>query len=149
MAAVWFPIAAVLTPANVADSEPAPALLGEVPAEVRFVLGDRHYNTPALREFCEQAERLLVATQYGSYPHADDGVDVRRIFHKLRSVASENCNEHFKGMFDAHGQVPTKGLLATQRFALGAIFVYQLALLYRCEHDLELCLGLKAFLKGA
>ena len=40
VAAVWFPIAAVLTPANVADSDPAPDLLGEVPAEVRFVLGD-------------------------------------------------------------------------------------------------------------
>jgi len=40
-------------------------------------------------------------------------------------------------------QVPTKNLMATQRFALGAIFVYQLALLYRFEHDLELCVGLK------
>ena len=48
VAAVWFPIAAVLTPANIADSEPAPHLLREVPAEVRFVLGDRHYNTPDL-----------------------------------------------------------------------------------------------------
>jgi Transposase DDE domain len=50
VAAVWFPIAAVLTPANVADSERAPALLGEVPAAVRFVLGDRHYNTAELQE---------------------------------------------------------------------------------------------------
>ena len=48
-----------------------------------------------------------------------------------------------------NSQVPTKGLLATQRFALGAIFVYQLALLYRFEHNLELCVGLKAFLKSA
>jgi hypothetical protein len=53
------------------------------------------------------------------------------------------------GIFAGHGQVPTKGLLATQRFALGAIFVYQLALLYRFEHDQELCVGLKAFLKAA
>ncbi len=44
---------------------------------------------------------------------------------------------------------PTKGLLATQRFALGAVFVYQLALWYRFEHGQELCLGLKAFLKAA
>jgi hypothetical protein len=49
VAGLWFPIAALLTPANVADSDPAPALLCEVPAEVRFVLGDRHYNTPELR----------------------------------------------------------------------------------------------------
>jgi hypothetical protein len=50
---VWFPIAAVLTPANIADSDPAPDLLGEVPAEVRFILGDRHYNTPELYQCCE------------------------------------------------------------------------------------------------
>jgi hypothetical protein len=149
VAAVWFPIAAVLTPANVADSEPAPALLREVPADVRFVLGDLHYNTPDLHENCDQTDRLLVTTKYGSYPHTDDGVEVRRLFHKLRSIAMENFNEHFKGIFDGHGQVPTKGLVATQRFALGAIFVYQLALLYRFEHDLELCVGLKAFLKSA
>jgi hypothetical protein len=29
----------------------------------------------------------------------------------------ENFNEHFKGIFDGHWQVPTKGLIATQRFA--------------------------------
>jgi Transposase DDE domain len=149
VAAVWFPIAAMLTPANIADSEPAPALLCEVPAEVRFVLGDRHYNTPDLHENCEQADRLLVTTRYGRYPHTDDGVEVRRVFHKMRSIAMENFNEHFKGIFDGHGQVPTKGLRATQRFALGAIFVYQLALLYPFEHDLDLCVGLKAFLKSA
>ena len=45
-------------------------------------------------------------------------VEVRRIFHKLRSTAIENFNEHFKGIFDGHGQVPAKGLIATQRFAL-------------------------------
>jgi hypothetical protein len=149
VAAVWFPVAAMLTPANVADSEPAPTLLRELPADVRFILGDLHYNTPELHENCEQADRLLVTTKNGRYPHTDDGVEVRRIFHKLRSIAMENFNEHFKGIFDGHGQVPTKGLLATQRFALGAIFVYQLALLYRFEHDLELCVGLKAFLKSA
>ena len=149
VAAVWFPVAAMLTPANIADSDPAPELLREVPAVVRFILGGRHYNTPELREHCEQADRLLVTTQYGRYPHTDDGVEVRRVFHKLRSRAMENFNEHFKGIFDGHGQVPTKGLLATQRFALGAILVYQLALLYRFEHDLTLCVGLKAFLKAA
>ncbi len=69
-------MAAVLTPANIADSEPAPDLLREVPAEVRFVLGDLHYNTPDLREQCEQADRLLVATNYGRHPHTDEGVQV-------------------------------------------------------------------------
>ncbi len=50
VAGIWFPLAAVLTAANVADSEPAPDLLREVPAAVRFILGDRHYNTPGLHE---------------------------------------------------------------------------------------------------
>lgn len=68
VAAVWFPIAAILTPANIAVSPPAPGLLREVPAEVRFILGDRHYNTLDLRQICECADFLLVTTQYGRYP---------------------------------------------------------------------------------
>ena len=149
VAAVWIPLAADLTSANVADNEAAPALIGEVPPEMRYLLGDLHYNAPNLQEACTQQGRILVTTQYGPYPHTDDGVDVRRIFHKLRSLAIENFNEHFKGIFDGHGQVPTKGLVNTRRFALGAIFVYQLALLYRFENGLDLNLGLKPFLKAA
>jgi hypothetical protein len=45
--------------------------------------------------------------------------------------------------------VPTKGLLNTARLALGAVLVYQLALLYQHEHDQDLRAGLKAFLKAA
>jgi hypothetical protein len=115
-------VAALLTPANIADSEPAPDLLQEVPAEVRFVLGDRHYNTPDLRANCEQADRLLVTTQYGRYPHTDDGVEVRRIFHKLRSLAMENFNEHFKGIFDGHGQVPDLWLASYSTIRVGCYF---------------------------
>ena len=40
-------------------------------------------------------------------------------------------------------------LVATRRYALAAIFVYQLALLYRHEQGLDLNVGLKAFLKAA
>jgi hypothetical protein len=47
---VWFPLAAMLTPANVADSDPTADLLREVAASVRFILGDRHYNTRQLHE---------------------------------------------------------------------------------------------------
>ena len=149
VAKVWIPLAAELTPANAADNEVAPSLLCRIPAEVRVVLGDTHYNTPELHELCEEDERLLVTTQRGSYPHTDDGVDVRRIFHKLRSSTIETFNEQFKGMFDGHAQVPTKGLVATRRFALGAILVYQLILWYRYEHGMELRVGLKSFLKAA
>jgi hypothetical protein len=147
--AVWIPLAAELTAANTADSELAPALICALPAEVRVVLGDRHYNTPELHALCAEDERLLVTSQYGRYPHRDSGVDVRRIFHKLRSSTIENFNEQFKGMFDGHGQVPTKGLTNTRRFALGAVLVYQLLVWYRFEHGLDLRVGLKACLKAA
>lgn len=149
VAALWIPLAADLTPANVADNEIADALLAELPAEVRFVTGDKHYNAPNVRACCEQRDCSLVSTRHGAYPHTAEGVAVRRIFHKLRSLAIENFNEHFKGIFDAHGQVPTKGLLNTKRWALGAILLYQLAIWYRCEHGLTPCVGLKAFLKAA
>ena len=149
VASVWIPLAAYLTPANEADNEVACELIPRLPEEALFVLGDLHYNAPNVRELCEKSERILVTTQYGKYPHTDDGVPVRKIFHELRSRAIENFNEQFKGMFDIHGQVPTKGLANTQRFALAAIFVYQIALLYRYEHGLDLRVGLKAFLKAA
>ena len=112
-------------------------------------MGDLHYNAPNVRQAWESFDRCLVTSQYGPYPHNDDGKEVRCIFHKLRHTAIENFNEHFKGIFDAHGQVPTRGLVNTQRFALGAIFVYQIALLYRFKHGLDLRVGLKAFLKAA
>jgi hypothetical protein len=151
VAAVWIPLAAYLTPASVADNNEAVilALWRDLPPELRFILGDRHYNAPNVHQVCEQAGHILVTSQYGPYPHVDDGKEVRRILHKLRSITIENFNEHFKGIFDGHSQVPTKGLINTQRFVLGAIFVYQLALLYRFEHGLGLRVGLKAFLKAA
>ncbi len=148
-AAVWIPLAAELTPANRADNEEAPALIRELPPQVRYVLGDVHYNDPGLRQLCDEAGQELVTTRRGMYPHQDGGVEVRRIFHKLRSLAMENLNEHLKGIFGVHGSVPTKGLRNTQRFALGTILVYQLTLLYRYEHDLDLNVGLKPFLQAA
>jgi Transposase DDE domain len=149
VAAVWIPLAADLTPANRADNEQAPALLAKLPTEVRFILGDVHYNDPALVKLSEEADRLLVTTKRGPYPHQDDGVEVRRLFHKLRSRAIENFNEQFKAIFDCHGQVPTKGLLATRRFVLGAVLVYQLTLLHRFEAKADLRVGLKPFLQAA
>ena len=149
VAGVWIPLATRLTPANTADSEVAVELLTDLPAQIRYVLGDTHYNTPELREDCEQADRILVASQHGKYPHTDSGVEVRRVFHELRSRAIENFNGQFKGIFDGHSSVPTKGLANTSRWALGAIFVYQLALLYRHEHQQPLRVWLKPFLKAA
>jgi len=149
---VWIPLSARLTPANTADNEMAPHLIEQLPEEARFVLGDVHYNAQNVREACDESteeERFLVTSKRGAYPHTDAGVEVRRIFHKLRSMANENFNEHFKAIFEVHGQVPTKGLINTQRFALGAVLVYQLAILYRHERKLEINRGLKPFLRAA
>lgn len=149
VASVWIPLAARLTAANWADNDVAPELIQELPREIRYLLGDIHYNAPNVREAWESEGRFLVVPHYGPYPHTDPGKEVRRIFHKLRSQAIENFNEQFKSIFDGHGQVPTKGLVNTQRFVLGAVFVYQLILLYRFESGLDLRSGLKAFLKAA
>ena len=149
IAAVWIPLAAELTAANTADNEPTPTLLMELPPDARYVMGDIHYNAPNVREACEKRDLILVAPRYGPYPHTDDGVEVRRILHRLRSLSIENLNELLKAIFDIHGQVPTKGLINTRRFVLGAVFVYQLALLYRFENGLGLRIGLKAFLRAA
>jgi DDE family transposase len=149
VAAVWIPLAARLTPANAADNEVAPALLHELPGDARFVLGDSSYRAPNVQEICDQSGRTLVTPKPGRYPHTDPGVEVRRLFHQLRSRTIENFNEQFKAIFDGHGQVPTRGETNTARFALGAVFVYQVTLLYRHEHGLDLRTGLKPFLKAA
>jgi hypothetical protein len=153
VAGVWIPLAAELTAANKDDGTTMAHLLwwhhAELPAAIRYVLGDQHYNTPLLRAVSRTHGWTLVATHRGRRPKVDEGKEVRRVFHKLRSLAIENFNEHFKGIFGGHAQVPTRGLVATRRWALGAVFVYQLALLYRHEQGLDLNLGLKAFLKAA
>lgn len=149
VASVWIPLAAELTAANVADNEVAAALIRELPLEIRFILGDTHYNAPNVLALCDRSGIIAVTTKHGAYPHRDNGVEVRRIFHRLRFVAIENFNEHFKGIFNSHGQVPTKGLINTKRFALGAILIYQIALFYRFLNGMELNVGLKPFLKAA
>ena len=100
-AAVWIPLAAALTPTNEADNEVAPALIQELPTDVRYLLGDIHYNAPNVRQARQSSDRFLVVPQYGAYPHTDVGKEVRRIFHKLRSTAIENFNKQSKGIFDA------------------------------------------------
>jgi Transposase DDE domain len=149
---VWLPLAAELTPANTADTadnELAFELLDTLEGAVRVLLGDRAYTDPDLREECEAHGITLVTTRRGVYPHTDDGVEVRRIFHQRRSHAIENFNGQFKGIFDARQPVPTRGLLATRRFALGVVLVYQLTVWHRFEAGDDLRVGLKSFIKAA
>lgn len=149
VSAIWLPLAAELTPANVADQDKAPALVRELPAEVRFILGDMHYNDPLLRTECEQQNRFLVATRRGRYPHTDPGVEVRKVFHRLRSKAIEPFNGLFKNIFEWDGQVPVKGIKRTQLIVLGAVFVYQLVLLYQIRYQRPVGVGVKPFLRAA
>ena len=96
VAGVWIPLAARLTPANVHDGRIAPLLIEQLPEEARFVLGDKHYDAKDLKERCLTDGRFLVSPKRGAYPHTDEGVEVRRIFHLLRHRAIENLNGHFK-----------------------------------------------------
>ncbi len=146
---VWLPLAAELTPANRADNEEASALLDAMQQDDVFILGDTTYNDPHVRTHCTQHRRTLVATKRGAYPHTDAGVEVRRLFHQLRSHAIENFNGQFKGIFDCSRPVPTKGLIATQRYVLGAVLVYQLAVLHRFRTGGSLRSGLKPLLQAA
>jgi hypothetical protein len=113
---------------------PAPGIAPETP----YLLGDQHYNDPALHSACAAADQTIIATRKGTYLHCDSGAPVRKVFHQLRSHAIENFNQQFKGIFDVHRQVLTKGLASTRHFALGAIFVYQLCLWHRLEFGLDL-----------
>src|SRR4029453_14588835 len=92
---------------------------------------------------------VLVATRRGLYPHRDDGVEVRRIFHKLRSLAIEPLNGVFKNVFAWGGQMPVKGLKRCQLLALGAILLYQIVLLYQHQRQQPVGVGIKALLRAA
>jgi hypothetical protein len=146
---VWIPLAAELTPANVGDNTKAPALVREMPGGVPFLLGDQQYRDPELERLCQEQGCFLVTPQGGRYPHTDEGAEVRGLLHKLRSITIENFNEQFKSLFALHGPVPTRGHLATRRWALGAVIVYQLLLLARHQQGAPLRVGLKACLKAA
>ena len=85
VAAVWISLAARLTRADTADNTEPPALLEGLPAEVHAVLGDTNYNDPEMFRQYEAQGQVLITTGRGRYPHTDDRVEVRRIFHQLRS----------------------------------------------------------------
>ena len=145
----FIPVAAALTKASVHDATLAPTLLDELPLETRYVLGDTAYQTGDLHDRCDLHGRTLVAPRWTPAPADDPGKPVRAVFHRLRHVAAENLNELVKDCFGLHGTVPTMGYLATSRYVLGCIFVYQVALWYRAEQGLPLNVGMKAFLRAA
>ncbi len=149
IASLWIPLAAELTPANVHDATIAPHLARELPETVRYVMGDRHYRDADLQTLCTFTGRILIITRPGQYPHQDTGVEVRKILHRLRHQAIESFNGLFKNVFDWGGQVPVKGLQHTRLIVLGAVFFYQLVLLYQFEHGKPLGQAIKPFLRAA
>ncbi len=109
VADVWIPLARNWTPADtIDDGQTARELLPEVPVQTRFVLGDQHYNREELRADCHLRGCELVTSRPGKYPHTDIGVEVRRVFHKLRSLSMENFNEHFAASSRRTGQCPPR-----------------------------------------
>lgn len=149
VASGWIPRAAELTIANTDEASIAPLLFEQLPGQVRYILGDTHDNTPDLRKDCHKRGWWLVATRRGQYPHTDAGVEVRRIFHKLRSQTIEPFNGLFKNVFEWGGQVPVKGLRRTPLFVLGAVLLYQLVLLHHFQHANPLGCGVKPLLRAA
>ena len=109
-------MASELTPANAADNEVALDPVPELPPDLHFLSRDQLYQDPDLAQHWAQTNCWGITPKGGPYPHNDEGVAVRRILHQTRSNAIENCNEQFKHIFEAHQQVPTKGLVATRRF---------------------------------
>jgi hypothetical protein len=146
---VWIPLAAELTVANRGDNAVAPLWLEQLPWDVRYVLGDTHDHAPVLRHHGHEQGCALGATRRGAHPHRDGGVEVRNIFHKLRSQAIEPCNGLYKNIFEWRVSMPVKGLQRSQWLALGAVVVYQLVLLYQYEHHLPLGKGIKPLLRAA
>ncbi len=149
VASVWIPLSARLRPANEADNVVVLPMLADLPEEVRFVMGDSHYNTVPVRIACETAGRTLVASNRNKRPRTDDGVGVRQLLHSLRHHTIENYNSLYKNIFDLRRPLPTKGLANTQRLTLGGVFVYQLALFARFHEGEFSQEGIKAFLRSA
>jgi hypothetical protein len=151
-AQVWLPLAAALTPGNVADSTQAPQLLDDLAPLVLpelFVLADSAYHDPDVRARCARDQRVLVASHRGGPRDPDSGTAVRQVFHALRAQAVESWNAQFKHLFALGAQVPTRGLVATQRLVLGAVLVYQLLVLDRFLAGRSLRAGLQAALQAA
>lgn len=149
-AALWIPLAANLTHANVADQDEAPALVGVLDPAIRYLLGDTYYNDLRLRQQWEQDEaRLLIASRPSTHLRTDPDAKVRQFFHLLRSTAIKPFNGLFKNVFEWSGQVLVRRLHPTKLIVLGAVFVYQLVLFYQFEHGLPLGKQIKPLLRAA
>ncbi|MBE7553659.1 MAG: hypothetical protein HS126_21535 [Anaerolineales bacterium] len=81
----------------------------------------------------------------GPYPHRDDGVEVRRILHKTRSLAIENFNEQFKSILKPTNPCRPKAG-GDPPFCFGCYFLVSTRFVVPFPTGLELRVGLKAFI---
>lgn len=104
-----------------------------------------HYAGRSLHCFALINLLWLVASRSGKYPHTDDGVKVRRIFHKLRSQYIEPFNGLFKNVFEWGRTCSSQRAKTDAMGGLGAVLLYQLVLLYQFQHRKPLGVGIKPF----
>jgi hypothetical protein len=149
MASVWIPLAAEFTPANQADNVVAEELILAVLPFVRFFCGDSAYNCPNVHEAAASRGATVVASSRSKKPRTDVGVEVRKMIHALRHHTIENFNALYKNIFDARRPLPTKGYINGKRFALGAVFAYQVVLLLRYHRGELHQTHIKALLRSA
>jgi hypothetical protein len=124
VAAAWIPLAAEVSPANVADNTQAAGLLPDIPDEARFILGDTHYDAALTAQAAERQQVIIASRRGGTRPRSDDGAAIHCLFHALRSHAIENFNAQFKAIFDINRPVPTRGKRATRHLLLWAVLVW-------------------------
>jgi hypothetical protein len=67
----------------------------------------------------------------------------------LRSQAIEPFNGLLKRLFEWNGQMSVKGLNRCQLLGLGAVWLYQLVLLYQHEQGLPVGIDIKPLLRAA
>ena len=107
-----------------------------------------HHNAPNVCQAWEVGDRHFDHAVWSVSPTLAGQRGATRV---SQASFHHELNGQFKGIFDGHGQVPTKGLTNAQQCILGVIFVCQLTLLCRFEHQMNLRVGAgwKAFLKAA
>ena len=150
VAGMWIPLSARLTPADVADNQIAPLADRGVAPRGALRFGRYSLQRPErARQMREDASGFwsppnAVATRTPTQGWRLGGSSTNCVAWPTRTSTSIS-----RAIFEVHEQVPTKGRVNTARFALGAVLVYQLALLYRHERKSEVNRGLKPFLRAA
>jgi hypothetical protein len=149
VAAVWFPIAAVLPllmcpianllPISCGKFRLTSALCWVIAITIRLISGIsvRKILACSLPPTMDTIPILMMASRCGAS-------SISCVPSRLKILMNTS-----KASLMAMDKFPPKACWLPNASRKAAIFVYQLAFVYRFEHDLDLCVGLKAFLKAA